>query len=83
MKNIMIGRAYDVFKILSDNPYSALWDLTEDFSVNGHTVSVKRSTQYKHVIIDGRYESISENYVMSSQGKDYKGLDWVMHLLEV
>lgn len=70
-----------MLKNLADVPYSALWKLTEDFRFNGHILSVQKSNQYKHIIIDGAYYSISENLTVVFKGKEYTALDYVREKL--
>lgn len=83
MKNVYIlDRVMDMFKILADNEYSLLWDLVEDFTINGHEVSIKESHQFKQVIIDGRYESIGGIGAVISNGVTYTPLEYVRHILE-
>lgn len=78
-----IDYVIDALKILADNEYSLLWDLTEDFEFNGHKISVKDSHQLKSVIIDGRYEYIgNDRTIVSQYGVTYhSGLDYVRDLL--
>lgn len=73
----------DLFGILADNEYSLIWSLTEDFTFNGHVISVKSSCQFKHVVIDGRYVSINPNHTIQANGVNYTGLEYAMHILEV
>lgn len=83
MKNFhTIDYVIDLFKILEREPYSAIWDLCEDFTINGHTVSVKNSTQYKSVIIDNIYQSIANGHTVCYKGKNYEAIDYVKMLLE-
>ena len=83
MKKIYgVETAIDILKIFAENPYSVLKDLVEDFEINGHIVSVKRSTQYKEVIIDNRYVSIGDHVTVVSEGKEYTSLEYVKKLLE-
>lgn len=83
MKNFhTVDYVIDLFKILNREPYSGIWDLCEDFTINGHTVSVQKSTQYKHVIIDGIYQSISDSHTVCYKGVNYTALDYVKMILE-
>lgn len=81
--NKLYGIAYvmDMLKVLADHPYSALWTLVEDFTFNGHFVSVKNSTWLRHIIIDNVYHSISEDVTIVSDGKNYSALEYVQELL--
>lgn len=74
--------ARDMFEMLANNPYSLAWELIEDFEVNGHTVSVKRSTQFKSVIIDNRYVCIGDHITVHFKGKIYTPLEYAMMILE-
>ena len=75
--------ALDALRILADNEYSLLWDLVEDFEVNGHKISVKSSNQFKSVIIDGKYEKIGGNMTIVANGKTYTDpIDYVRDLLK-
>lgn len=83
MKDVKtISMVRDMFKILAENEYSLLWDLVENFTCNGHEVSVKESTQFKHVVIDGRYVTINPNHTVQANGVNYTGLEYAMHVLE-
>lgn len=74
----------DMFSMLADNEYSLAWELIEDFEINGHIVSIKDSTQFKSVIIDGRYVRIGGNTTIqvNGTGKIYEPLEYAMMLLE-
>ena len=77
-----IDYVLDALKVLADNPYSLLWELTDDFECNGHEVSVKDSTQYQQAVIDGRYQHIGGNVSITAGGKTYRNpLDYVKDLL--
>ena len=76
-----IDYVMDMLKVLADNPYSALWNLVEDFTFNGHIVSVQRSTQYKHIIIDNVYRSIGDHVTIVSNGNEYSSLEYVKEIL--
>ena len=69
----------DMFKLLSENPYSALWEIADDFEINGHIVSIKKSSQFNHVIVDGRYVTIS-GYVQEN-GISYTGTAYIRNIL--
>lgn len=73
----------DALKVLADNEYSLLWDLVDDFECNGHKISVKDSSQFKSVIIDGVYQRIGGNTtIQDMDGTIYKDpLDYVRKLL--
>lgn len=87
MQNISknsIDHVMDMLKILADNEYSLLWSLVEDFTVNGHTVSVKRSTQWRHIIIDNRYYYLTDKTSITTHGKTFKNpMDYVRFILEM
>lgn len=73
MKNIYsVDRAMEVIKKLAENQYSALWDLVEDFEINGHVVSIKNSTQFGHIIVDHAYMRITDGCTLYADGKTYE-----------
>lgn len=76
-----IDYALEALKILDENPYSALWRLTDDFIVNGHVISVKHSNQLMQVVIDGRYEHIGGNILIYRDNKKYEPLEYVRALI--
>lgn len=85
MKNVFsLEMVRDMFEVLADNEYSLLWDLVDDFMINGHNVSIKDSTKFKRVIIDGVYYPIGgTTQIQDSDGKLYKNpLDFTMSKLE-
>ena len=83
MEKIGVDGAIKIFKILSQNYYSSIWSLIEDFEVNGHIVKVKSSTLWNHVIIDNGFVPLSEDTVITAvNGKTYNGLDFARHILE-
>ena len=83
MKKLSVDRAKGAFEALIANAYGPLWDLVDDFEVNGHTIRVKDSNQYLSVIIDNRYERIGGNCTIVAHGITYnEPLDYVMTLLQ-
>ena len=79
----ILSRVRDMFEILAENEYSLLWELVEDFTCNGHEVSVKSSCQFKHVIIDGISVSINPNqHIQVGNMKFDNGIDFAMYVLE-
>ena len=81
MKKMSIKSALNIFKVLADNEYSLIWEVVEDFEVNGHVVSVQRSNRRKHVIIDNTYVSIEENVTTHVGDNRYEGLEYVEYRL--
>lgn len=77
-----VARAMNVLEILGEHPYSLLWDLTDDFRVNGHIIEVKRSHQLFQVIIDGKYEYVGGEIVINVNGRDYTSLENVRRILQ-
>lgn len=73
--------AMGIFKILNDNPYSPIWTVIEDFSINGHIISVKNSHQLRQVIVDGKYEYIGGSIIINRNGVDYAPLEYLKKLL--
>lgn len=75
-------RVQEVFDALNANPYSALWDLIDDFEYNGHIIRIKDSHQLRQVIIDGVYEHIGGNITIEAKHVTYKPMEYVRLLLE-
>lgn len=82
MKHVSgIDYAMDMLKVLAENEYSLLWDLVDDFEINGHVVSIKDSKRLNHIIIDNAYHSIGGlGYVMVGDAI-YDPLDYVEMIL--
>ena len=78
MRNVSIEDTIKIFNYLADNQYSPIWNLIEDFTCNGHEISVKSSNLLSHIVIDHRYESIA-NYIIVN---NMPSIDYVKALLE-
>lgn len=80
-------RLREVFEALGKNEYGLLWELVDDMAYNGHTIEVKSSHQFNHVVIDGVYRRIAPNNgkVMCSRtdmpDKAFTPLDYVMEVV--
>lgn len=72
-----VSWAIDGLKHLSQDPYSPLWKLIEDFECNGHIISVKRSNQWNHVIIDDVYYCIGGVGKIQYRGQNYSYLEYI------
>lgn len=82
MRKIFVyERVQQVLEVLVANPYSALWDLIEDFEYNGHIIKVKSSHQLRQVIIDGAYQYIGGDITIWSNGVNYTPMEYIKVLL--
>ena len=77
-----IDRVLDMFRTLAENEYSLLWGMIEDFTCNGHEISVKDSHQFNHVIIDNAYYRIGGNVTIGVGDKTYTPLEYIRIVLE-
>lgn len=77
----VLDSVMSMLEILAENEYSILWELVDDFTINGHHVSIKSSTQYKSIIVDNRYLQIGGKTVIISNGKKYTPLEYTRLVL--
>lgn len=71
-----------LFEELAKDPYSYLWYVVGDFEINGHEVSITRSTQMYQVIIDNTYVNINPMCSIVANGITYdNSVDYAMFRL--
>ena len=71
-----------LFENLAKDPYSYLWHVVGDFEINGHEVSITRSTQMHQVIIDNIYVNINPMCSIVANGITYdNSIDYAMFRL--
>lgn len=82
MKNLSVDQAIKIFSKLAEDVYSPLWELIEDFLVNGHLVQTKHRDYWYSVHIDRQNYRISGNCSYIVDGKEYTALEYVKAVLE-
>lgn len=71
LNEINLTSVMDMLTFLSKNTYSVAWDLIDDFSINGHEVSIKSSDRFNYIIIDHCYEPLNGCKINGMEPLDY------------
>lgn len=68
---VTLNQVMDLLKFLSENQYNVAWSLIDDFSINGHKVSIKNTPSFNHIVIDNAVTPIGGCIINGMQPLDY------------